>query len=93
MITVECKECGNEISHFSKKQEGCTGCELAELRFYFEDRWSNGGSLMRKLCETIVVADLENLGHIYKAFPKLVDGYWVYATGKTWTDRINAGND
>lgn len=93
MLKVECRECGNMISHFSTKTEGCKGCELAELRFYFEDRWNNGGGFMKNICEAIVKADLENLAHLYRAFPRLVDGYSVYAFGKTWEQFQNDKRD
>lgn len=64
--------------------------ELNKKRAYFEDRWNNGGGFMRKLCDTITVADTSNLIKLHKAFPELVEGYIAYGMGKTWEEFIQA---
>lgn len=64
--------------------------ELKKKRAYFEDRWNNGGGFMKKLCDTITVADTSNLIKLHKAFPELVEGYIAYGKGKTWEEFIQA---
>lgn len=52
---------------------------------YFINRWNNGGGFMRNLCDTITVADGDNLALLYLAFPRLVNGYCLYHFGKDYT--------
>lgn len=94
MVYCECKECGRELNAFNFRDEvECEGCKLAQKRAYFENRWHSGGGFMKNICEAIVKADLDNLGKLYKAFPELVDGYSVYAFGKTWEQFQNDKRD
>lgn len=79
-----CAECGDLFDRRHDRAYTLKGKLYCEedykplAREYFEDRWSNGGEFMRKLCDLCTVADLENLQHLRKAFPDIVDGYCAY---------------
>ena len=56
--------------------------DIKEYQWYDE----HGGSFMKTLCKLISLADMENLGKLYKSYPNLVDGYIGSIHGKSWQD-------
>lgn len=46
----------------------------------------NGGSFMNHICEAIMLADSENTELLYKAYPDLVNGYYLYHLDKMYRE-------
>lgn len=63
---------------------------LKEKRAYFEDKWNYGGGFYKKLCETLLEADKNNIIKLYQGFPKLVEGYVAYSYGKEYSEWVSS---
>jgi hypothetical protein len=63
--------------------------KLRESKKYFIEKWMNGGSFYESLCEALTNADSDNIKKLYQGFPKVVEGYVVYSTGKSYPEWLS----
>lgn len=63
-----------------------------ELKEDFLMKLDYGGSFFKSIANAITIADSENLGKLYKAFPELVDGYTIYIRNMTYSEYMEEVN-
>lgn len=66
--------------------------EKEALKEDFLRKLDYGGSFFKSIANAITIADSENLGKLYKAYPELVDGYVIYVRDMTYSEYIEQLN-